>query len=66
MMKNKFKIKLLLLFIFIVICFGLSIFFIQMYPFAKGVMEDTRKRSNDYNSTHFIMDEKELNNLELQ
>lgn len=64
MMKNKFKIKLFLLFIVIVVCLVLSISFIQMYPFAKGVVEDARKRSNDNNSAHCIMGEKELHNLE--
>ena len=54
--------------IFITIAFlillSLSIFLIQMYPFAEGVAKDAREKKYDYNSTHFIIDEKELPNLE--
>jgi len=45
------------------ILLSLSIFFIQMYPFAEGVVKDAAEKTYDYNSTSIIQQE-ELNNEE--
>lgn len=45
------------------ILLGLSIFFIEMYPFAEGVVKDASEKTYDYNST-FIIQQEELNNEE--
>lgn len=43
------------------ILLSLSIFLIQMYPFAKGVPQDAREKTYDYNLTTFIIQQEELN-----